>query len=159
MSRLILLLALCVLPALVSARFVGNPFLVRGKVYCDTCCAGFETDKTPYIAGATVRIECKDRKTEDLKYSIEGVTSSAGIYNIEVSGDRGDDVCDVKVVSSPQSDCATPSSGRDRARVILTRYNGIVPDIRNVNSIGFQRNEPMAGCTELLKKYMVDEDE
>ncbi|XP_059625278.1 uncharacterized protein LOC132268451 [Cornus florida] len=127
-------------------------------ILCDTCCTGFETDKTPYIAGARVRIECKDRKTDGLKYSIEGVTSSTGIYNIEVSGEHGDEMCDVKVVT-PQPDCATPSSGCDYACVIITRYNSIVPDTRNVNSIAFQRDQPMAGCTELLKTYMVDEDQ
>lgn len=48
MARLVLFFALCVLPALTSA---ANPFLVRGRVYCDTCRAGFETEATPGIPG------------------------------------------------------------------------------------------------------------
>jgi len=158
MARLVLLLALCVLPALVSARFVGNPFLVRGKVYCDTCQAGFETSATKYIAGARVRIECKDRDTLDLKYSVEGVTDSTGTYNIMVSEDHGDQMCDCMLVSSPQGDCATPSSGRDRARVILTRNNGVIADTRFANAMGFMKNEPLAGCTQLLQKYLETDD-
>lgn len=52
MSRVVLvLLALCVLPALVSAKIVGKPFHVQGRVYCDTCRCGFETSATTYIAG------------------------------------------------------------------------------------------------------------
>jgi len=54
MARVFMLLALCVLPALVSAARPGrNPFSVQGLVYCDTCLAGFETPKTTYIAGMT----------------------------------------------------------------------------------------------------------
>jgi hypothetical protein len=52
MARVLLLLALCVLPALVrAARPARNPFVVQGSVYCDTCLAGFETSKTTNIAG------------------------------------------------------------------------------------------------------------
>ena len=52
MARMLLLLALCVLPALVrAARPARNPFVVQGSVYCDTCLAGFETSKTTNIAG------------------------------------------------------------------------------------------------------------
>lgn len=52
MARTLLLIALCVLPALVSAvRPNTKPFSVEGRVYCDTCQAGFETPATTYIAG------------------------------------------------------------------------------------------------------------
>ncbi|MBL1828604.1 hypothetical protein ELE35_30125, partial [Klebsiella pneumoniae] len=77
MGRLMLLVALCVLPALVSAgRPVSQPFVLQGRVYCDTCRAGFETSATTYIAGAKVRVECKDRNSMQLLYSIEGITDS-----------------------------------------------------------------------------------
>lgn len=52
MSKAITLVALCFLPALVmSARPNRNPFVVRGRVYCDTCLAGFETSASTFIAG------------------------------------------------------------------------------------------------------------
>lgn len=54
MARLVLLFALCVLPALTSA---ANPFLVRGRVYCDTCRAGFETEATPGIPGTHLPLD------------------------------------------------------------------------------------------------------
>ncbi|KAA8530886.1 hypothetical protein F0562_005490 [Nyssa sinensis] len=153
MARLLLLFALCVLPALVSARYVGNPFLVKGRVYCDTCRCGFETSASQAIPGARVRIECKDRDTLELKYSIEGVTDSKGMYSIMVTDDHGDQMCDALLVSSPQGDCATPDAGRDRARVILTRNNGVISDTRFANAMGFLKNEPLSSCTQLLQQY------
>ncbi|KAL6959328.1 hypothetical protein U1Q18_039476 [Sarracenia purpurea var. burkii] len=159
MDRMLVMFALCVLPALVTARHVGNPFTVKGRVYCDTCRAGFETDATPGIPGARVRIECKDRDTLQLKYNIEGVTDSTGAYNIVATGDRGDDICDVVLVSSPQSDCAEADPGRDRARVVLTGYNGLVSGTRFANAMGFLRTEPMSGCTEILQKYKETDDD
>lgn len=52
MAKLIVLFALCVLPALaVATRPMKTPFTVEGKVYCDTCRAGFETSATTYIPG------------------------------------------------------------------------------------------------------------
>lgn len=51
-SRAVLLLAMCVLPAMVVAiRPAKSPFSVKGRVYCDRCRAGFETSATTYIAG------------------------------------------------------------------------------------------------------------
>ncbi|GKB21790.1 pollen-specific protein C13 [Tanacetum coccineum] len=52
MAKLVLLLALCVvaLPMLISAsRPMSRPFRLTGRVYCDTCRAGFETSATTYI--------------------------------------------------------------------------------------------------------------
>lgn len=52
MARVLILLALCVLPALVTAaRPARNPYLVHGRVYCDPCRAGFETSASSYIEG------------------------------------------------------------------------------------------------------------
>ncbi|RVW56255.1 Protein downstream of FLC [Vitis vinifera] len=218
MGRLMLLVALCVLPALVSAgRPVSQPFVLQGRVYCDTCRAGFETSATTYIAdmrfvhlcgvasdvrrgeeswgvdkgvmwrialyandmgcilmtcmglnilkinygnlpSAKVRVECKDRNSMQLLYSIEGITDSTGTYKIMVTEDREDQLCDAVLVSSPQSDCASVDPGRDRAAVILTRYNGIVSDNRYANSMGFLKDHPMSECTQLLQQYQEFED-
>lgn len=50
-ARVFVLMALCVLPALVSARPMRSNFIVQGRVYCDTCRAGFETSASTYIHG------------------------------------------------------------------------------------------------------------
>lgn len=111
-----------------------------------------------YNEGAKVRIQCKDKDAEGVKYSVEGETDSTGTYKISVSYDRGDDICDAVLVSSPDPFCSVPNRGRDRARVILTRSNGLTSDTRFANNMGFLRKQPLAGCTQLLKMYL-DTDE
>ncbi|CAB4267101.1 unnamed protein product [Prunus armeniaca] len=153
MAKLIVLFALCVLPALaVATRPMRTPFTVEGKVYCDNCRAGFETSATTYIPGATVRLECRDRKTMDIRYTKEGRTDSTGTYKIPVTEDHEDQFCDAVLVSSSQEDCAAAAPGRDRARVILTGYNGIASYNRFANAMGFMKNEAVPGCAQILKQ-------
>ncbi|KAL7176029.1 hypothetical protein ACSBR2_029577 [Camellia fascicularis] len=157
MARMVLLLVLCALPALVSAaRHVANPLVLEGKVYCDTCRAGYETALTTPISGAKVKVECKDRNTETLLYSIDGETNEAGKYTIMVKEDHKDQLCDAMLVSSPQSDCQSADPGRDRARVILTRNNGMTSDTRFANAMGFMKDEPLSGCKQLLQQYELE---
>ncbi|KAJ9546255.1 hypothetical protein OSB04_025962 [Centaurea solstitialis] len=160
MAKLVLMLALCVLlPAMINAgRPMSRPFRLEGRVYCDTCRAGFETSATTYIPRATVRVECKD-KAQKLVYSMEGTTDSTGTYHILVNEEHGaDETCDVVLVKSPMGGCRTADPGRDRARVVLTSYNGIVSDKRFANAMGFMRDEVMSGCTTLLQSLMEEED-
>ncbi|XP_041002924.1 protein DOWNSTREAM OF FLC-like [Juglans microcarpa x Juglans regia] len=160
-TRLLLLLALCVLPALVTAGSLGfRPFRVIGNVYCDTCRCGFETSATTYIAGARVRLECRDRKTLQLLYtSVEGVTNSTGTYDILVEDDHQDQICETVLVGSPLSSCQLADPGRARANIIVTRYNGVLNDIRFANAMGFLRDQALPGCTQLLKKYLESDDQ
>ena len=52
MAKVFMVFVLCVLPALaLGSRPISNPFNVQGRVYCDTCRAGFETSATTYIPG------------------------------------------------------------------------------------------------------------
>ncbi|KAF5780012.1 putative allergen Ole e 1 [Helianthus annuus] len=159
MARVLLILALCVLlPALISAaRPMSRPFRLQGKVYCDTCRAGFETSATTYIPRAKVRVECKDKEQKVL-YTMEGTTDSTGTYHILVNEDHGEETCDVVLVSSPLGDCKTADPGRDRARVVLTSYNGIASDKRFANALGFMKDDILSGCTTLLQSLMEEED-
>ncbi|KAK9111083.1 hypothetical protein Scep_018602 [Stephania cephalantha] len=151
---------LCFLPALaMAARPVKNPFIVHGKVFCDTCRAGFETYATTYVPGAKVRVECRDSKSLQVVYNIDGVTDSTGTYQIQVADDHGDQLCESVLLSSPERDCATIQPGRDRARVILTNNNGIVSNYRYANSLGFVKDVPLAGCEQVLKQYQEDEEQ
>ncbi|KAK3029795.1 hypothetical protein RJ639_038237 [Escallonia herrerae] len=154
MARLMLVIALCVLPALVSAsRPVANPLSLKGRVYCDTCRAGFETSATTYIHGAQVRVECKDRDSQKLLYTVEATTDSSGTYTITVKEDHKNQLCDAMLISSPQTGCALAAPGRDRARVILTRDNGMVADDRVANAMGFMKDEAIEGCNKILQQY------
>ncbi|KVI07311.1 protein DOWNSTREAM OF FLC-like [Cynara cardunculus var. scolymus] len=160
MAKMMMMLALCVLlPAVINAgRPMSRPFRLEGRVYCDTCRAGFETSATTYIPRATVRVECKD-KEQKLLYSMDGTTDSTGTYHILVNEEHGaDEICDVVLVSSPMGGCMTADPSRNRARVVLTSYNGIVSDKRFANAMGFMRDEIMSGCTTLLQSLMEEEN-
>ncbi|GMN45291.1 hypothetical protein TIFTF001_014487 [Ficus carica] len=165
MAKSVLLMALCLLPALaVASRSLIDPYVplkvpfrVEGKVYCDTCCAGFETSATTYISGAKVTIECKDRDTLALVFSKEVTTDSEGCYSTSIAEDHKNQICDVVAVSSPLKNCAKAAPGRDRARVILTENNGIASNRRFVNAIGFEMNKPLGVCANVLKQYQETE--
>ncbi|KAE8701126.1 Detected protein of unknown function [Hibiscus syriacus] len=116
-TKLFLLLAICVLPVLVNANC--QPFQIFGKVYCDTCRAGFETIKCSYIPGARVEIKCYDRTTLRLKFSV---------------------------------------GARNKATVILTRSNGALSNIHFANAMGFLRDTAAAGCAELLRSLLQDDE-
>ncbi|KAG8043246.1 hypothetical protein GUJ93_ZPchr0849g2958 [Zizania palustris] len=51
-----------------------------GRVWCDTCRAGFETPASTYIAGAKVMVECKSKSTGTKIFSFEGQTDHTGTY-------------------------------------------------------------------------------
>ncbi|KAE8682202.1 hypothetical protein F3Y22_tig00111273pilonHSYRG00215 [Hibiscus syriacus] len=159
MAKVLLFIALCVVPSLVSAaRMVMNPLMVQGQIYCDHCRAGFETPKTTNMPGAKVKVVCSDRKTGEVVYEKEGYTDSTGQYKISVSEDHLDEVCDALLVKSSQPECAQMTPGRERARVILTNFNGIASNTRFANSMGFMADEPEAGCAEVMKLYQLEED-
>ncbi|CAN1266153.1 Anther-specific protein LAT52 [Linum perenne] len=111
-----------------------------------------------WLTGATVRIECKSRKTNELVYKREGKTDSEGMYEIHVDEDHMDEVCDAKVVNSPQHDCFKPSEGRDQARVILTDSNGISSKVRFANAMGFSKEGTVDGCSQLMTLYQDNDD-
>ncbi|CAN6723677.1 unnamed protein product [Malus baccata var. baccata] len=91
MAKLVLLIALCRLPALAAATcLMKTLFTVEGKVYYDTCRARYESKTNTYIAGAKVRLECRDKSSMALMYTKEGTTDSAGCYKIPVAKDHLD---------------------------------------------------------------------
>ncbi|GER26898.1 pollen Ole e 1 allergen and extensin family protein [Striga asiatica] len=155
MAKILLaLIAVCFVPAISGSRFVGEPYIVKGSVYCDTCRCGYETDASKYMAGATVRIECRNSDTAQVTYqSQEAITDSKGSYTIKVYGNRGDDYCDAVLVKSSDPLCSTPNMGRDRARVILTDNNGMTSYVRQANNMGFLAATPLANCGKILMKY------
>ncbi|CAL1399831.1 unnamed protein product [Linum trigynum] len=147
---LLALLCAAVLPTLTTSKYVGKPFVVRGRVYCDTCRCGFETNKTTYIPGAMVAIKCFDRKTMNLKYRDTAVTDKHGRYEMTVQDDHEDQLCRTVLVSSPWGYCKVPDEGRRRSEVILTRSNGAVSNLHFANAMGFVKEEAEEGCKELV---------
>ncbi|KAL2893897.1 Pollen-specific protein C13 [Bienertia sinuspersici] len=157
-----ILITLCVLQAISMAaagRPEKNPYCVRGRVYCDPCRAGFETSASTYLHGAKVKLECRQRQTQKVLYSAEATTDESGLYKIYVANDQKDNVCDTVLVSSPHSSCKLADPGRDRSRVVLTSFNGMVSNDRDANNMGFTMEHPMSYCGQLMKQYQLTDDE
>ncbi|KAG8091399.1 hypothetical protein GUJ93_ZPchr0012g21085 [Zizania palustris] len=156
---LFLLAAMCALsawPSASAARDVGRRragFLVRGRVWCDTCRAGFETPASTYIAGAKVMVECKSKSTGTKIFSFEGQTDHTGTYNIPVNDEHEHEICESILVSSPDKGCGKTVAGRERAPVFLTNNNGVTSNVRLANALGFQKDTALAECSEILKIY------
>merc|ERR1712137_774308 len=116
-------------------------YLVQGRVYCDTCRAGFETNVTEYIKGAKVRLECKHFGTGNVERAIDGVTDETGTYKIELKDSHVEDICEV-------------------VRVVLTRDDGICDNLRLANPLGYFKDVPLPVCGALLKQFtLADDDE
>ncbi|GLU22862.1 hypothetical protein SLE2022_389050 [Rubroshorea leprosula] len=147
--------ALCVLSLAVAH---GNPiprFYVEGKVYCDTCRAQFVTRISDYMAGAKVRLECRDREGGTVKYSVDGQTDKLGTYVLTIDGEHEEEVCDITLVESSDHECSEINQDaflRKSARISLTTNNGITSPVRLANPLGFMRKTPLPECTEVLRE-------
>ncbi|RZC64603.1 hypothetical protein C5167_008292 [Papaver somniferum] len=157
--KVLILLALCVLPALLveaSIPVLKYPFHAKGRVYCDTCKLGCEHSLVTYIKGAVVKAVCRDRGTNELTYTKEAVTGEAGYYRVEVLTDHKDEICTIALVSSPDSECDKIVKGIHEMTAVLTNDNGLPSHERNVNSLGFEKKTKIAGCDALQKHYLSD---
>ncbi|KAK9748962.1 hypothetical protein RND81_02G093200 [Saponaria officinalis] len=164
MGKLIMVLLLVsLLPIITMATRpvvkTKQPYCVRGRVYCDTCRAGFETSASTYLQDAKVKLECRHRYTQEVLYEAEAITDATGTYKIYVDKDQKNNVCDTMLVSSPHRQCKLADPGRDRSRVVLTSNNGIVSNDRYANNMGFLMDQPMNFCAQLMQQYVVNEDE
>ncbi|XAR68277.1 hypothetical protein NMG60_11003354 [Bertholletia excelsa] len=147
--------ALCLL-VLVGPAFghvelpTSESFLIEGKVYCDTCRVLFATNLSHPIQGAKVELECIgiDAGQESTKKT--AITDESGHYELEVEGDHEEDICTVKVVSSPDSDCNEVVPEISRSIISITTNSGMEGFIRQANPIGFRRKSAIKGCIELL---------
>ncbi|KAL9245155.1 hypothetical protein vseg_018837 [Gypsophila vaccaria] len=163
LTCVMILMLVCLLPILTTATrpvvTKNHPYCVSGRVYCDPCRAGFETSASTYLQGAKVKLECRDRYTQEVLYETEAVTDGTGTYKIYVDKDQKNNVCDTMLVSSPHRRCKLADPGRDRSRVVLTSNNGIVSNDRYANNMGFLMDQPLSFCAQLMQQYVVNEDE
>lgn len=86
-------------------------------------------------------------------YSKQVRTDSSGTYKFFVDETEENQICDVKLVSSPLADCKEPTPGRDQSRVILNRFNGIDTNDRFVNNMGFMTKGVASVCAEIFRQY------
>ncbi|KAG8081800.1 hypothetical protein GUJ93_ZPchr0014g47092 [Zizania palustris] len=137
----------------------AHDYLIQGRVYCDMCRAGFETNVTEYIKGAKVRLECKHFGTGNIERTVDGVTDETGTYKIKLKDSHEEDICEVVLVESPLANCAEVEDHRVRARVVLTKNVGICNNLRFANPLGYLKDIPLPICGELLKQLDLSNDE
>ncbi|KAG0450711.1 hypothetical protein HPP92_000656 [Vanilla planifolia] len=153
MAKTELILSFCLLSSFALLASAASTFSVEGRVYCDTCRAGFETNITEYISGAKVKVECTHFSTGKVEHSNEGVTGANGFYHVEVVDDHEEEICEAVLVESPVADCKEIPDGRHRAQVVLAANTGITSNVRFANSLGFLRDEALPYCEKLLREY------
>ncbi|CAD6334278.1 unnamed protein product [Miscanthus lutarioriparius] len=153
-SLVALLLVATAVAAVVAVAAAGGGFVVTGRIYCDNCRAGFETNISHAIQGATVEMECRHFESQQVHDKAQATTDAGGWYKMEIGGDHQDEICDVRLLKSPEADCAEIELSRDRCRVPLTGNDGIKQSgVRYANPIAFFRKEPLPNCGELLRAY------
>ncbi|XP_042492697.1 anther-specific protein LAT52-like [Macadamia integrifolia] len=150
-SQALLIAAVCFF-GLLGFAYCHEDFEVVGKVYCDTCRALFETEASIFMKGAPVKLECRNRDTGNITYTVEGVCDESGSYRLIGKGEHAEDICEVTALNSTVPDCDERAPGRDHARIVLTDNNGIVSNTRYANSLGFLKKEPLEICPEVLQK-------
>uniref|UniRef100_A0A0D9WR71 Pollen allergen Phl p 11 n=1 Tax=Leersia perrieri TaxID=77586 RepID=A0A0D9WR71_9ORYZ len=140
-------------PAPTASKGPGG-FVVTGRVYCDPCRAGFETNVSKSIPGATVAVECRHYGDGAEKLKAEATTDEYGWYKVEIDQDHQEEICEVVLAKSGDPACSETEKFRDRSRVPLTSNNGLKQNgIRYANPIAFFRKEPLADCGYLLQQY------
>ncbi|KAL2226065.1 olee1-like protein [Sesamum indicum] len=147
---IILAAALCFLDVAAS---LAPKFVVDGKVYCEVCRANFTNRYSKPMAGAKVKLECKNEVTEKVTYTLEGETNDKGVYTLTAEGDHGsEDLCAVTLVKSSMADCAEIPDEKPAAEVTLTLNNGFHDEFRHANPLAFTRKEALPECAELFKE-------
>ena len=101
---------------------------------------------------AEVRLECRKRADGEVTYSIDGVTDKKGVYSLRVEGDHEEEICEVRAIKSTRSDCVDPMAGYEKARITLTKKNGLTSLARYANSLGFMKKEALPNCIEVLNE-------
>jgi hypothetical protein len=147
-------MAIALLAAMAAGLGLAEGFTVTGEVYCDPCRAGFKTNVSTPLAGAAVKLECRPFLNGPESLKADATTNAYGWYKLEVDQDFQEDICEVMLAKSPDPACSEIDKFRDRARVPLTRNNGIKQNgVRYGNPIAFLRKEPLEECGLILQQY------
>ncbi|KAK8368646.1 hypothetical protein V6Z11_A01G056500, partial [Gossypium hirsutum] len=134
---------------------------VIGKVYCDTCRVEFETKLSQPINEVKVHLECKNRTDERIVYSKDAVSDKLGMYSIPVEGDHEDELREVSLIESPRKNCNEMMESWRKARVMLTRRDGVTDLTRQTNSLRFKikaEDVDTKACVKVLEEmgFVVD---
>ncbi|KAJ3701517.1 hypothetical protein LUZ61_005222 [Rhynchospora tenuis] len=114
---------------------------------------------TAFCIGGKVKLECRHFDHGKIEHTVEGVTDNNGAYSLVLADNHENEICEVVLVESAIKDCAEINPGRDRARVMLSNDIGIPANIRYANSLGFFEDVPLDVCKDVVKWYVLEDDE
>ncbi|XP_057528879.1 pollen-specific protein C13-like [Amaranthus tricolor] len=154
----VLFVVVSTIAATTVAKKLAVPYQLSGKVYCDTCRFGFETNITTYIPGAVVQLQCNDKSNTRLVFSNTTKTDENGKFTFQVYEDHGDQYCDVVLISSPWPHCKIIDQVRKRSRVIVTNLNGISTYLRHANNLGVFQDYALPQCAALYRYFFHSDD-
>lgn len=159
MAKVSLLVSVVVAVCIVGFGQGQEMFKVEGDVYCDPCRIQFQTPLSKKLPGAAIRLECSNIDSQALTYSINGTSDGEGHYTVEVEGDHEDDICEVKVVRSPDAECnVSMDHEMTVSRVVCAVNSGINSDVRYANPIGFMTNQVDPKCTSVIRELFTNDD-
>ncbi|KAL6205858.1 hypothetical protein ACLB2K_023110 [Fragaria x ananassa] len=131
---------------------------VEGYVYCDPCRVQFPTRVSKRISGALVRLECRSRENETVIYTDDATTDDNGSYKLFVNEDFQEQICEVTAIKSNTDDCNEKFDAIERARVLITKKNGIQSDqARYANPLGFMKKEISDECKEVIEELFPED--
>lgn len=104
------------------------------------------------VAGAKVRLVCKEQEGGHETYNIEDETNDLGIYHLQVDGYHENEYCEILLVESRYPECGEVSNQsrfKESSRITLKSHNDddiaastTTITIRHPNPLGFLMNEP-----------------
>ncbi|KAE9456360.1 hypothetical protein C3L33_11727, partial [Rhododendron williamsianum] len=142
--------ALCFL-AVAAATVPGDEsFIVEGFVYCDGCRVLFYSGPGGKVGSADVELQCRDRENGTVTLTKAQKSDDGGYYSIYIDKDHQNDICEVRVVSSPIPECSEIVPEISRNRVNLAKESGIITNSRFVNPIGFVSKNAYPECHDVL---------
>ncbi|KAL6627144.1 hypothetical protein ACP70R_030870 [Stipagrostis hirtigluma subsp. patula] len=145
---------LAVVAGVASGQAKQGGFTVTGRVYCDPCRAGFETNVSYALSGSQVKVECRPFGGGAETVKAMATTDKEGWYKVEIDQDHQEEICEVVLAKSTDAACSEIEESRDRARVPLTSNNGIKQQgVRYGNPIAFFPKEPRKDCGGILQAY------
>lgn len=113
-------------------------------------------------AGAKVSLECRNREGGTLIYSSDSETDKSGTYRIPVDGDHEEEICEIALKKSSDTDCSEVSKDpflKKSARISLTKNNGISTPVRLANPLGFMKKKPLPECAKALRELGMNPDD
>lgn len=150
MGVLPVILAVSLVLLQLSFARAGDKFVIKGRVYCDNCHAGFPTRISPSIAGAKLAVRCRNQAGTETVYT-EGVTDENGEFNISVKGEHDQDLCEAVAISSPTT-CNIKSES-NHGPVFLTHNNDIISDERITGPFAFKSAQKNSECSAVMAEY------